>query len=82
MIIRAKRPDGSRCQEIPFVIFFEKFATFLYGHPHIDPSGLDVFGNPTFEWLSYHGQPIPVQKSSQRIVAQMTCPHFLFGVSA
>lgn len=46
------------------MIFFEKFAAFLYGHPHIDTSGLDVFGNTTFEWLSYHSQPVPVQKSA------------------
>ena len=65
MFVGAKRPDRSRREEIPFVFFFEKFAALLYSHSHIDSPSLDVFGNATFEWLSYHGKPIPVQKSAE-----------------
>ena len=63
------------------MVFFEKFAALLYGHPHIDPSSLDVFGNATFEWLSYHGKSISVRKSADSSVNDLP-PHFLFGVSA
>ncbi len=80
MLVGAKRPDRSRCEEIPFVGFFEKFATLLYGHPHIDPSGLDIFGNATFEWLSYHGKSIPVQKSADSSVNDLP-PLFVRSVS-
>ena len=62
------------------MVFFEKFATLLYGHPHIDPSSLDVFGNATFEWLSYHGKSISVHKSADSSVYDLP-PLFVRSVS-
>jgi hypothetical protein len=65
VVIRSKRPDAPRGEQVPLVLVLKMLASLLGRHAHGDLAGLDVLRDSWLERFGDHSELVPVAAEAE-----------------